>query len=70
MVAWLGTQEKGATVQGIVHHTKWEICEGGATDKTIKGYIEDLSKARIIEYDHPYWKLTPYGEEWLSRHSI
>jgi hypothetical protein len=70
IVKWLGSQEKGATVQAIRQHTKWEITEGGATDNTIKKYIEDLNNAQIIEYEHPFWKVTNYGKMWLDRHTL
>lgn len=70
MVKWLASQEKGATVQAILQYTKWEITEGGATDSTIKKYIDDLSKAQIIEYAHPFWKVTNYGRTWLERHYL
>jgi len=70
MVKWLTTKENGATVQAILQYTKWEITEGGATDNTIKKYIEDLHHAGITEYVHPFWKVTPYGKQWLERHAI
>lgn len=70
IVKWLVSQEKGATVQAIRHQTKWEITEGGATDTTIKKYIEDLSNAQIIEYEHPFWKVTNNGRMWLERHAL
>ena len=70
LVKWLTTQENGAPVQAILSYTKWEITEGGATDSTIKKYIEDLKKAAIIEYDHPFWKVTNYGKMWLERHLL
>jgi predicted transcriptional regulator len=70
-VGWGKTsQEKGATTQAILHQTKWEITEGGATDNTIKKYIEDLSRAGLIEYQHPFWKVTRYGKTWLEKHAI
>lgn len=70
LVKWLVPQEKGATVQAILQYTKWEITEGGATDATIKKYIEDLNRATIIEYDHPFWTVTNYGKMWLERHLL
>ena len=70
IVKWLASQEKGATVQAILQYTKWEITEGGATDSTIKKYIEDLGKSQIIEYEHPFWKVTNYGRTWLERHYL
>lgn len=70
LMRWLVTQEKGASVQAIVHHVKWEITEGGATDNSIKKYIADLAKASLIEYKHPFWKVTKAGKFWLERHSI
>jgi len=70
IVKWLITQQEGATVQAILQYTKWEITEGGATDNTIKKYIEDLKKASIIEYNHPFWKVTEYGKKWLERHLL
>jgi hypothetical protein len=70
IVKWLAAQENGATVQAILQYTKWEITEGGATDATIKKYIEDLNKGGIIEYRHPFWKVTNYGKRWLDLHCI
>ena len=70
IVRWLTTQEKGATLQALSHHIKWEITEGGATDTTIKKYIQDLSGALHIEYEHPYWRVTNNGKMWLERHCI
>ena len=70
LLKWLVTQEKGATTSAILHQVKWEITEGGATDNSIKRYIEDLDKAVLIEYNHPFWKVTNAGKKWLERHSI
>lgn len=70
LLKWLGSQEKGVTTMAILYHVKWEITEGGATDKSIKKYIEDLHGAGLIEYKHPFWKITPAGKNWLERHSI
>lgn len=70
VLKWVASQANGATRQAIVFHAKWEIAEGGATDNTITKYIEDLEKARLIEYKQPFWKITNYGKEWLERHSI
>ncbi|MCW4044843.1 MAG: hypothetical protein NWE94_04930 [Candidatus Bathyarchaeota archaeon] len=70
LLKWLSTKEDGATVQAILQQTKWEITEGGATDNTIKKYIEDLQRASLIEYKHPFWKVTNAGKQWLERHSI
>ena len=70
LMNWLTNQDKGTTVQGIVQYVKWEITEGGATDNSIKKYIADLDKAVLIEYDHPFWKVTKAGKMWLERHSI
>lgn len=69
LLKWLNTQEK-KTLAAIVHHVKWEITEGGATNKSIKKYVEDLHKAGLIEYKHPFYKITNSGKEWLERHSI
>jgi hypothetical protein len=62
--------EKGATTAAILKYAKWEITEGGATDNTIKKYIEDLEGACLIEYKHPFWKITNNGKKWLERHNI
>jgi hypothetical protein len=70
LLKWLSTQANGATVQAILQYTKWEITEGGATDNAIKKYIEDLDKAGLIDYVHPFWKITNAGKKWLERHSI
>ena len=69
IVAWLLTEEK-ATTSKIIHHIKWEITEGGATDNTCKKYIKDLDKAGIIRYNHPYWTITEYGKKWLDKHGV
>ena len=52
------------------HHVQWEICEGGATDNTMKKYLETLHRGGLIVYDHPFWKVTKPGQEWLEKHSI
>ena len=70
MLKWLSSQEKGATLQALISYTKWEITEGGATDNTIKKYIQDLSRAMKIEYNQPFWKITEAGKEWMERYSI
>jgi len=61
-------QSKGATTQAIITHTIEEICEMGATEKTTKDYIEYLGHSLMIEYQHPFWKITGKGKEWLDRH--
>ena len=70
LARWLVQHENGQTVQAILHYVKWEITEGGATDNSIKKYIDDLERGAIIEYKHPFWKVTNYGKKWLERHSI
>ena len=70
LVKWLASHENGQTVQAILHYVKWEITEGGATDNAIKKYIDDLSRAVIIEYKHPFWKVTNYGKKWQEKHCI
>ena len=70
LLKWLDTQEKGATTSAILHQVKWEITEGGASDKTIKKYIEDLHKGGLIEYKHPFWKITPAGKKWMEMYII
>jgi hypothetical protein len=52
ILKWLKTQGKGVTVKAFQFHVKWEICEGGASDKAIKGYLEDLHQAGLIENNH------------------
>jgi len=68
MLKWLSQFDKGQTLAAIVSYTKCEITELGATDNTIKKYIRDLDHARLIEYKHPYWKITDFGRRWLERH--
>jgi hypothetical protein len=70
ILRWLASQEKGATLQALSHQIKWEITEGGATDTTIKKYIQDLSSAKLIEYEAPFWRVTNNGKMWLERHCI
>jgi hypothetical protein len=70
IVRWLVAQEKGATIQALRHHIKWEITEGGATDATIKKYIQDLDEAKVLEYAAPFWRVTEFGKTWLERHCL
>ena len=70
IMRWLASQEDGATVHAIRYHIKWEITEGGATDSTIKRYIEDLKAGSLIEYKHPRWYTTKFGRTWIERHSL
>ena len=70
ILKWIKTQERGVTRSAFFHYVKWEIAEGGATDAAIKKYLEDLHHAGHIKYNHPFWKITPTGKEWLERHSI
>ena len=62
LLKWLLTQEKGATKPAILHYSKWKISEGGATDNTVKKYIEALHKAGLTEYNHPFYKISKYGK--------
>ena len=70
IMRWLAAQEKGATLGALQQHIKWEITEGGATDTTIKKYIQDLNSAKLIEYKPPFWEVTNNGKMWLERHCI
>jgi hypothetical protein len=70
IVRWLVAQEKGATLQDLRIHIKWEITAGGATDTTIKKYIEDLDDAKLIEYEAPFWRVTNNGKMWVERHAL
>ena len=70
MLKWLSSQERGAPVQAIHAQVRNEITQLGATAKTIQNYIEDLDTAGFIEYNHPFWKVTKAGKDWLERHSI
>ena len=70
ILGWLITQEKGVATRGLRAYVKWEITEGGGTDNSIKKYVEDLDRGGLIEYGHPFWKITNAGRKWLERHSI
>lgn len=70
LLRWLNAKDKGATLSEIVYNVKWEITEGGATDKAIKKYLEDLKGGGKIEYRHPFWKISSDGKTWLERHGI
>ena len=59
---------KGVPTQAIISYTIEEICEMGATAKTAKDYIEYLGKYSMIEYEHPFWRITKKGMDWLDRH--
>ncbi len=60
--------KSGASTGGLKAHTRNEITELGATDKTIENYIETLKNAGLIDYSHPYWRITKAGEDFLERH--
>lgn len=68
ILKWLS--EKPQTTAAIIFHIKWHITEGGATDNTAKRYIEDLHNGGLIEYKHPFYKITELGKQWLERYSI
>jgi hypothetical protein len=72
ILKWLLSLEKtetnGATTSQAQHHIEWEICEGGAAPNTCKKYLEDLHKGGLIEYKHPFWRISKFGKEWLERH--
>lgn len=71
LLKWIGeAKSKGQTVQACMTYTVQEITQFGATEKTAKAYVAALDKAGFITYDHPYWKITPAGKEWLERHQI
>ncbi len=72
MLKWLSQFKKGQTLAAIVTYTKCEITELGATNATIKKYVQDLHHARFIECsrDNPFWKVTDYGNAWLERHTV
>jgi len=63
-------RSKGVTIEACMAYTIQEITQFGATAKTAKAYVEALGKSVFITYDHPYWKITPAGKEWLERHSV
>ena len=70
ILKYISSQERGVTVAAFQFHVKWEITEGGASDRSIKKYLEDLRQAGLIEYKHPFWKISQLGKEWLERHSL
>lgn len=70
ILKWMNVQDRGVTVQAFQYYVKWEITEGGASDKSIKKYLEDLHQAGLIENKHPFWKISQLGKEWLERHSL
>ena len=63
-------EEEKATMEAIIHHTQWEITEGGASVSTIKKYIESLHRGGLIGYKHPFWHITGHGNKWLKRHPL
>jgi len=70
LLKWLVSLEKGATAAEIRQHVKCGITELGASDNTIRKYIEDLKGAGLIEYEHPFWKVTKFGRDWLDEHCM
>jgi predicted transcriptional regulator len=70
ILKWLNSQKEGATTSALRFHIKWGITEGGATDTTIKNYLEDLKSAGFIAYKHPRWHITDLGKKWLQQHNF
>jgi predicted transcriptional regulator len=67
MLKWLKTQQNGAHTAALKAYTRNEITLLGATDKTIENYIDNLKNAGFIEYNHPFWKITKAGLNFLER---
>jgi predicted transcriptional regulator len=70
ILKWINSKEHGATMAETVFYAKWEITLGGAIDRTIKSYIEDLFRAGMLEYQAPFYLVTKLGKQWLERHGI
>ena len=70
LLKWLDSKEKGATLSAIITHTKVEITQLGATTNTIRKYVDDLHRSGLIGYQHPFWKISKFGKEWLERYYI
>ena len=67
MLKYLRPLENGATTAALKAYTRNEITQLGATDKTIENYIEALEAAGFIEYQHPFWRITKAGKDFLER---
>jgi len=69
LLKWLAKQNDGATVGQIHAYVTNEVTVFGATEKAIDSYIEVVSNAMFIEYQHPRWLITKAGRDWLERHT-
>jgi hypothetical protein len=71
LAEWIKDQENGATVQGIRQHAQLLTCESGdprgISNRRVERYIDALHHAGVIEYKHPYWKITGYGKACLGK---
>ena len=61
------SKRKGATLQEIVSYTQREICEMGASQRTILDYIRSLERARFIHTEGLRFLITEQGKNWLER---
>jgi hypothetical protein len=68
MLKYLRGLPQGVTTAALKAQTRNEITQLGATDKTIENYIESLKSAGLIEYNHPFWRITQSGKNFLERH--
>lgn len=69
LAKWLRakSKRKGATRREIHKFVKVEVTEMGATDGTIKKYIDDLVQNGFIQINGIRYKTTTLCENWLDR---
>lgn len=69
LCVWLRakSQNKGASLKEIVTHVKVEITEYGATESTIRKYIDDLTRTGFLKLEGYKYKTTEACENWLDR---
>jgi hypothetical protein len=67
MLKYLRSQQNGAPTAALKAYTRNEITLLGATDKTIENYIDNLKNAGLMEYKHPFWKITKASLIFLER---
>lgn len=63
---------KGATVGQIMAYTETEVTDMGATQRTIRSYIEAIRRRQLIAVcgDGFRLRITAAGRRWLERRGV
>jgi len=70
LLKWLLNIQKTATLAQCVAFIRVEITEMGGTERTARSYVNDCGHFGLIEESRGRFKITPFGQKWLERHSV